>query len=127
MCSRCYRLVTATTKATSRASIATAVSTGTSFLSATGGPPSERRRLLNDRPGRLTEPDRVFDSSGLMLGDELDRAAVASCPIRLISAGRCAVSSTQRRRQLVVVVSEKEALGACPGLAAWSATARSAR
>jgi hypothetical protein len=43
MCSRCYRLVTATTKATSSASIATAVSTGTSFLSATGGPPGEGR------------------------------------------------------------------------------------
>jgi hypothetical protein len=68
MCSRCYRLVTATTKATSRASIATAVSTGTSFLGSAGGPPGEWRCLLNDRPRRLTEPDRVFDSCGLMLG-----------------------------------------------------------
>jgi hypothetical protein len=41
MCSCCYRLVTATTKATSRASIATAVCTVASFRSATGGPPGE--------------------------------------------------------------------------------------
>jgi hypothetical protein len=41
MCSSVYRLVMATTKATSRASIATVVSTGTSFLSATGGLPGE--------------------------------------------------------------------------------------
>jgi hypothetical protein len=73
MCSRCYRLVTATTKATSRASIATAVSIGTSFLAQPVGHQASDRCLLNDRPGRLTELDRVFDSCGLMLGDGLTK------------------------------------------------------
>jgi hypothetical protein len=100
MCSRCYRLVTATTKATSRASIATAVSTGTSFLDQPTGDQA-KDDLLNDRPGRLTEPDRVFDSCSPMLGDELTEPWERPTPERLISAGRFAVSSTRRRCHIV--------------------------
>jgi hypothetical protein len=58
MRSRCYRLVTATTKATSRASIATAVSTVTPFLGTTVSHQASSDGLLNDRPDRLIEPNR---------------------------------------------------------------------
>jgi hypothetical protein len=82
--------------------------------------------LLNDRPGRLTQPDRVFGSCVLMLGDELAKP----WQVPALEGLSALVDALYPLRTTVIKKSdypEKEALGACHGLAAWSATSRSAR